>query len=103
MARLSLFAAALSCLPLGGCVAGLVYTHTTQPLDLNLRETPLGTLAGAQDSKDLDLRYIRIVWDGNDIASAAEAAGMNEVHFADLETLSILGVWRQDWVHVYGR
>lgn len=28
--------------------------------------------------------------------------GIETVHYADLETLSVLGVWNQRWVHVYG-
>ena len=58
---------------------------------------------GKGDLKDLNLGYVRIAWDGNDIAGAARAAGVQEVHHADLERFSILSIWNQDYVHVYGK
>ena len=37
------------------------------------------------------------------IGDIARQHGLEEVYFADLETLSILGYWEQQWVHIYGR
>jgi hypothetical protein len=31
-----------------------------------------------------------------------EHAGIETVHYADLETRSFLGIWTEQWVHVYG-
>ena len=28
--------------------------------------------------------------------------GMTQVYYADLEVLSVMGVWTQRWIHVYG-
>lgn len=37
------------------------------------------------------------------IGCVAKANGLTELYYADLEKLSILGVWTQEWAHVYGR
>ncbi len=29
-------------------------------------------------------------------------AGMVRAHYADLEMLSVMGIWTQRWVHVHG-
>ncbi|MBX3464816.1 MAG: hypothetical protein KF830_16735 [Planctomycetes bacterium] len=97
-----LLGSVLACLPLQGCIVGAIYQSTIEPLDLNLRETPSGSTAGASDVKDLNLVYARIVWDGNDIAGAAKKAGITRIHHADIELFNVLGIWRQYWVHVYG-
>lgn len=103
MRRIRDLAAALACCSLGGCISGAIYQHTTQPFDLNLRDTPAGTQEGTADMKLFDFSYVRIAWDGDDIGGAAKKAGLSEIFYADLETLNILGIWRQEWVHVYGR
>ncbi|MFK7741076.1 MAG: TRL domain-containing protein [Planctomycetota bacterium] len=93
----------LLCLPLGGCISGAIYQHTIEPLDVNYTNTPTGSKVGTSDRKGIEFNYLRLAWDGDDIAGTAKKAGMTEVHYADREVLSILGIWRQDYVHVYGR
>jgi hypothetical protein len=102
MRRALPLALALACLPLHGCVAGAIYQRTIAPLDLNLRDTPAGSVDGEANLKDLNLTYVRIAWDGNDIAGAARKAGIARIHYADLEVLNVIGIWRQSWVHVHG-
>ena len=75
-------------------------------LDVNLDETPVFDrgASGKSDTKRVNLRpYVDIQWDSNAIADAARKAGLTQVHYADLETLSVLGVWVQKTVHVYGK
>jgi hypothetical protein len=103
MRRFLLSSSALLCLSLDSCIGGALYQHTTTPLSVNFDDTPVGVLDGKSDVKDLDLSYLRIMWDGNDIATTARNAGMTEVHYADHERFSILGIWSRDWVHIYGR
>ncbi len=103
MRRVLCLSAVLACLPLGGCIAGAIYQHTVEPLDVNLTETPVGVRTGDADVKDLTLSYVRIMWDGNDVAGAAKEAGIDEVFYADRETFQVLGIWRQEYVHIYGR
>ena len=39
----------------------------------------------------------------NAIADIAKRHGMNEVYFADMEILDILGIWRHNKLYIYGR
>lgn len=103
MRRLLLSAATAACLSLSGCISGRIYTHTIVPYDTNLRDTNAGTTTASSDSKDFNYSYVRIVWGDYGIADAAKAAGLSEVYFADLETLSVLGIWTQQWILVYGK
>jgi hypothetical protein len=82
---------------------GCVYRHTTVPLDVNFHRTPIGTpgKAGHADIKHFRFR-VQVMWDSNAIGDIARRHGLNTVHYADLETLSVLGVWSQYIVHVYG-
>ena len=92
-------------LVLTGWTSGLIYTHITTPLDVNLNNTPVftgrtGTAKG--DTKRIRY-YVDIEWDSNAIGDIMRLAGLTEVHYADLETLSVLGIWSQRFVTVYGR
>ena len=94
----------LAALPVcGGCAPGLVYTHITRPLDTDLDGTPLRFDRGREDSKLLELNSFRIEWGSMGIIDAARRAGLSEIDYADLETLSVLGIWTQRWALVYGR
>ncbi len=101
-------AAVLSALLLCGCVSGLAYTHVTRPLTTHFNRTPVADGFVAEgDVKDLNLRYntflfVRVIWDENSIGSIAKEAGLREIYYADLETFSVLGIWTQYTVHVYG-
>ncbi|MGB3966979.1 MAG: hypothetical protein WBO45_09615 [Planctomycetota bacterium] len=44
-----------------------------------------------------------MLWESNGIGDIARKIDLAEIDFADLERLSILGIWTQEWVHVYGR
>ncbi len=47
--------------------------------------------------------YLRVIWDVNSIGALAKQEGLGELYYADLETFSVLGIWTQYRVHVYGR
>ncbi|MBI1852708.1 MAG: hypothetical protein HYR85_20395 [Planctomycetes bacterium] len=92
-------AAAVALTP--GCI-GILYRHTTEPLDENFRKTPAGvTKSGHGDVKEIRY-YASVTWDTNGIGDIAKANGINTVYYADLETLSVLGIWTQRTVHIYG-
>jgi hypothetical protein len=99
-------ASILAALLLCGCMRGLIYTHTTRPLTTHFNRTPVADgdgLAGESDVKEL--RYnaaLRVFWDENSIGSIAKEAGFKEMYYADIETFSVLGIWTQYRVHVYG-
>ncbi len=86
-----------ACLLTSSCI----YSHTVTPLTVNFQNTPSGDTSGTGNTKTLTY-YVDIKWDINGIGAVAKENGIDEIYYADLETLRILGYWRQDWVHVYG-
>jgi hypothetical protein len=97
--------------PLGGCMTGLIYTHTVVPLTTNFRGgTPVFTgklNEGESDVKDLRIPWpvsMDVRWHSNAIGDIAKREGIEEIYYADIEHLSVLfAIWRQDTVHVYGK
>jgi len=83
---------------------GLIYTHVTLPLTTNFHDTPVGDgFEASGNVKELRYNaYLRVIWDENSIGSIAKQAGFSEAYYADLETFSILGIWTQYRVRVYG-
>ena len=83
---------------------GLIYTHMTEPLTTHFNRTPVADGYVAEgDVKEL--RYnaaLRVFWDENSIGSIAKQAGFDEIYYADFETFSVLGIWTQYRVHIYG-
>ena len=82
---------------------GRIYTHVRRPLDVNYdrTETSLDTRRG--DVRRITYSNLRVDWGENAIGELGRQAGFEEVLYADLETFSILGIWTQNWVHIYGR
>jgi len=88
--------------------SGCIYVHTVEPLTLNLDRTPV-----VAEERSGSLKLITfprmggsqplVAWDSAAIGDIAKKQGMEEVYFADLETLSILRIWNQYTVHVYGK
>lgn len=81
---------------------GRLYTHVTRPLDVNLGGTPVHDERAADDVKSFQY-YVRLEWGSEGLAEIARKHGLGEIHYADLETRALLGIWTQTWVHVYGR
>jgi len=88
---------------LSGCGMGIVYTHTLQPLSLDMHKTPVAQTEKTGDIKHISLGMASVAWDSAAIGDIAKKNGIKEVDFADLETLSVLMVWHQYTVHVYGK
>lgn len=103
MRSIALALLAALALGLSGCAGpiGLVYTHTFEPLSTDFHRTPAVGEQAAGDTKQIDY-YVRVLWSGNGIGEIAKQNGFETVHYADLETLRVLGVWTQEWAHVYG-
>jgi hypothetical protein len=102
IARLAALLAVLQVLP--SCVVGLVYTHVKVPLDRDMWDTPVfreRVETGKQDQKVIRY-YVSVEWDSNAIGPIAKKYGIEEIQYADVETLSVLGLWTQRWVHIYG-
>ena len=87
-------------LSLTGC--GYIYTHTIEPLDVNLDRTPF-----VVDSEEGDIKhfhyYVDVVWDSNAIGDIAKREEIETVYFVDLEVLKVFGFWKQYTVHIYGK
>lgn len=90
---------------LRGCGGGFIYTHTLEPLTLDMKQTPMAETEKTGAIKHLSLRKssISVEWSSNAIGDIARKHGLQKVFFADIETLAVLGVWRQRTVHVYGK
>ena len=88
---------------LSSCVNGMLYQHTVVPLSTDFKNTPAGERTGNGDVKRFRYSVVDINWDTNAIGDIAKKAGLEEVYFADIETLRILGIWTQTWVHIYGK
>jgi hypothetical protein len=89
------------CAGAAAALSGCVYVHTVEPLTTDFRGTRVVSATGRGDVKQIDY-YVRFSWSANAIGEIAKDQGFEEVHYADLETLQILGVWTQQWAHVYG-
>jgi len=91
-----------------GCVGGLLYSQTTLPLDVNLEGAPYaqGRQAGSWKTVDIPVWppfRARVDWGSIAIGDALEEAGIRTVHYADLETISVLGgIYVDRRLHVYG-
>ncbi|MCB9898921.1 MAG: hypothetical protein H6825_13030 [Planctomycetes bacterium] len=86
----------------GGDTPGLIYTHVTVPLDTNLSANPVPSGDADQNSKHITVNLAEVAWDSRGIGDIAKNHGIDHVQYADLEVFSILGIWTQRYVHVYG-
>lgn len=93
---------------MSGCVSrGFLYTHVTDPASGEFHRTPVG-------SKRIFVRTFRVQepvtgygvsaeWDADPVKTAALQAGVTNLYFADVETLSILGgLYRARTLIIYG-
>lgn len=83
------------------CRSGAVFTHVVVPLDVNFDRTVVHDDSARDDTKRFQYR-VRIEWGDQAIGEIARKHGLHTVHYADLEVLSVLGVWTQRWVRIYG-
>ena len=85
----------------GALRSGLLYTHVTKPLDTDFDLTPVHE--GASTNSHDSLRYyVRVDWGSTGLGDVAKRLGFKKIHYADLETLSVLGIWTQQTAHIYG-
>lgn len=89
-------------------LSGCLYSHTREPLTVNMHRT---SVAGVEKEGSLQLitfppiigNYRLIAWGSAAIGDVAKKEGMQEVSYADLEIFSVLRIWNQYTVHVYGK
>ena len=86
-----------------GCAPrGLLYTHIKTPLDTNMSQTPADGKSLHGDLKHIHF-FVNVLYDSSGIGDIAKQNGIETVYFIDLEKLSILSIWNQYTVHVYGK
>lgn len=85
-----------------GCVSGRIYTNVTEPLTTNFSETPVMGDKGKGDVIKIEYNSMQVQFNDNSIGHIAKKAGLEEIHYADKQTISILGIWTSTYVHVYG-
>ncbi|MCP4004227.1 MAG: hypothetical protein GY725_08535 [bacterium] len=101
--RLALAVLLVALLALSACAQGFIFRRTVEPLSTDFARTPVHGCAPARsDVKQVRYRYLDFRWDGNGIGQVARQAGFDKAYYADFEVLSILGIWTQSWVIVYG-
>jgi hypothetical protein len=86
-----------------GCTAGILYQHTVEPLTINHLATPAAGTQGVSDIKHIQFPCVGIMWGDAALGDIAREKGLQELYFADMEYLSVLTIWRQYTVHLYGR
>jgi hypothetical protein len=80
---------------------GILYTHIKQPLDTNMSQTPMNENNAQGDIKHIQF-YVDVMWDSNAIGDIAKKHGIETIYYVDIETLSVLTIWNQYTVHIYG-
>lgn len=99
-------AAALLPAVLGGCTYGFLYSDTVRPLDRNMEGALFGSQQGTSQTKQLHDPFVSgvtVEWASRAIGDAARNGGIEEIQFADIHTVSILGgLFRTSTVLVYG-
>jgi hypothetical protein len=90
-------------LAFSGCTVGILYQHTVEPLTINHLSTPVAGTEGKNDIKHIQLPYVGVMWGDAALGDIAREKGLQELYHADLEYLSVLTIWRQYTVHLYGR
>jgi len=88
---------------LTGCTAGLLFQHTKEPLTHDYHANPSGVTGAESDIKHIQLPYVGVMWGDVSLADIAREKGLQELYYADRELLSVLTIWRQYTIHLYGR
>jgi hypothetical protein len=87
---------------------GCIYVHTLQPLTMNMDRTPVSQAEKQGVARVISFPHYPgktdlVAWGNVAIGQVAKEQGMQEVYFADLEIFSVLRIWNEYTVHVYGK
>lgn len=95
----------------GGCIApkGIIYTKVRQPIALppDSESTPIATkecfVSLTQLKEPISRINLSVMWSNKVVQDVAEEAGITELYYCDLETLSILlGCYKRQRIYFYG-
>jgi len=88
---------------------GLIYSDVKAPLTVNYHGTPVGSAASKSGSKKTKYLWIpipfvplRFGWDEAEVSTIARENGITEIAYADYQIMSILGIYQEFTVQVYG-
>ncbi len=87
-------------------LSGCLYVHTFQPLTQDMHRTPVSTYEKTGTIRLITWPMNRaplVAWGNAAVGAVAKEQGMREVFFADLEIFSVMRIWNEYTVHVYGR
>jgi len=95
---------------LTGCssmIIGYLFTNTVQPYSTDFNNTPLGskrcTISNERIQEPLTGYSMSAEWAKLTVEEAARKAGITQIHYAELKTLSFLrNVYRRRTIIVYG-
>jgi TRL-like protein family len=93
---------------LTGCgTFGIIYSNTVIPYSEEFRETPVGTkrcvIEDYQLSEPLTRVTLAAEWSTNYILAEAKKAGIKDVYYIDIKTVSILlGIYKNKTLIIYG-
>lgn len=98
------------CLLVAGCSRsgpGRLYTNVTLPYSTDFNDTPAGTkqciLRAHQVKEPLTGYGVTIEWSTNQIQSAARKAGISNIRYMDIQTISFaLGIYTRRQLIIYG-
>ncbi len=80
----------------------MLYHAVTLPATVEFHHTPVGSKSCALVNRKIEYR-VSVEWDAGRVKDLALQAGMTNVYFADIRTVSMLrGVYRQKTLIVYG-
>ncbi len=97
------------CIPvLTGCgTFGIIYSSTVVPYSQEFKETPVGTkrcvIEDYQLSEPLTRVTLAAEWSTNYILAEAKKAGIKDIYYIDINTVSILlGIYKHKTLIIYG-
>lgn len=95
----------LTCAVLLAAAPGCIYRHTVEPLDVNLNATRvwLGEREGRSEMMRVSVDGFRAQWGDMSAEKAARDGGLATIEYADIEEWSILGIFTDTKLHLYGR
>lgn len=87
-----------------GCsVRAALFSKTVQPLMTDFQATPVAQQGRSESDVKTVTFYVDVEWGDTGIGEIARQKGIAEIYYADIETVTVLGYWRQNFVRVYGR
>lgn len=97
-----LMALALALLTSGCGTRALLYSRTVRPLTTDFHATPVAQNKSQSNVKTLSF-YVDVEWGDTGIGEIARQKGIAEIYYADVQTVTLLGYWKQNYVRVYGK